>query len=169
MISIYRLLGVLASVALAFYVILLLAAMKLPLFLVTREHVVLTLAGIAGMILSMGMAVDANVLAFERVKEELRRGKSFKTAIDTGFRKAWPSVRDGNTSTLITCGILFTISTSIIRGFAITLSLGIFISLFTAIVVSKWLCHKMASSPLVQRLELLGVKNSDSSPVKINA
>ena len=169
MISIYRLLGVLASVALAFYVILLLAAMKLPLFLVTREHVVLTLAGIAGMILSMGMAVDANVLAFERVKEELRRGKSFKTAIDTGFRKAWPSVRDGNTSTLITCGILFTIGTSIIRGFAITLSLGIFISLFTAIVVSKWLCHKMASSPLVQRLELLGVKNSDSSPVKINA
>jgi protein-export membrane protein SecD len=162
MIVIYRVLGVLASIALIFYVILLLAFMKLPILLVTREHVVLTLAGIAGMILSMGMAVDANVLAFERIKEELRNGKLYKTAVETGFRKAWPSVRDGNTSTLITCGILFIIGTSIIRGFAITLAIGIFISLFTAIVVSRWLCKKMTTSPLVQRPELLGVSHIET-------
>ncbi len=164
MILIYRLLGVLASLALLFYVILLMASMKLPILLVSREHVVLTLAGIAGMILSMGMAVDANVLAFERIKEELRRGKLYRTAVDTGFRKAWPSVRDGNTSTLITCAILFTIGTSIIRGFAITLSIGIFISLFTAIVVSRWLCRRLANSPLAERMDLFGVKRSELPP-----
>ncbi|MFA5799414.1 MAG: protein translocase subunit SecD [Candidatus Peribacteraceae bacterium] len=164
MILIYRLLGVLASLALLFYVLLLMASMKLPILLVSREHVVLTLAGIAGMILSMGMAVDANVLAFERIKEELRRGKLYRTAVDTGFRKAWPSVRDGNTSTLITCAILFTIGTSIIRGFAITLSIGIFISLFTAIVVSRWLCRRLANSPLAERMDLFGVKRSELPP-----
>jgi preprotein translocase subunit SecD len=125
--------------------------------------VVLTLAGIAGMILSMGMAVDANVLAFERIKEELRRGKMLKTAVEVGFRKAWPSVRDGNTSTLITCAILFTIGTSIIRGFAITLAIGIFISLFTAIVVTRWLCRKLADSPLADRTELFGVKREHTT------
>jgi preprotein translocase subunit SecD len=164
MILIYRLLGVLASFALILYVILLVAAMKLPLLLITKEHVVLTLAGIAGMILSMGMAVDANVLAFERIKEELRRGKMLSTAVDTGFRKAWPSVRDGNVSTLITCAILFTIGTSIIRGFAITLSMGILISLFTAMVVSHWLCRQIARTPMAQRLELFGVKKAELSP-----
>lgn len=157
MIIIYRLLGVIANIALLFYVILLISATKLPLLLITNEHVVLTLAGIAGIILSMGMAVDANVLAFERVKEELRRGKSLRTAVDTGFDKAWASVRDGNVSTLITCGILFLIGTSIIRGFAITLSIGIMISMFTSMVVSKWLCRKIASSPLAHRSELFGV------------
>lgn len=158
MILIYRLLGVVASAALIFYVILLLASTKLPILLISKEYVVLTLAGIAGMILSMGMAVDANVLAFERIKEELRKGKMFKTAVETGFKKAWPSVRDGNTSTLITCAILFTIGTSIIRGFAVTLSIGIFISLFTAIIVSRWLCRQIAKTPLADRPELFGVK-----------
>ncbi len=158
LITIYRLLGILASLALLFYVFLLVASTKLPIGLISHEYIVLTLAGIAGIILSMGMAVDANVLAFERVKEELRKGKMFKTAVETGFRKAWPSVRDGNTSTLITCGILFTVGTSIIRGFAVTLSIGIFISLFTAIVVTRWLCRRIAESPLAERLELFGVK-----------
>jgi len=158
MISIYRLLGVIASITLILYVILLIAAMKLPILLVSKQHVVLTLAGIAGMILSMGMAVDANVLVFERIKEELKKGKVFKTAVDTGFKKAWPSIRDGNVSTLITCAILFIVGTSIIRGFAVTLSIGIFISLFTAIVVTRWLCGIIASSPLSHRLELFGVK-----------
>jgi protein-export membrane protein SecD len=161
MIIIYRVLGVMASLALILYVIILITAMKLPLMLVTKEHVVLTLAGIAGMILSMGMAVDANVLAFERIKEELRRGKMLSTAVDTGFRKAWPSVRDGNVSTLITCAILFTIGTSIIRGFAITLAMGIFISLFTAMVVSHWLCRQIAKTPMANRPELFGVKKSE--------
>lgn len=161
LIFIYRLLGILASIALIFYVLLLLASTKLPIGLISHQYVVLTLAGIAGIILSMGMAVDANVLAFERVKEELRKGKLYRTAVDTGFRKAWPSVRDGNTSTLITCAILFTIGTSIIRGFAVTLAIGIFISLFTAIVVSRWLCRRIAHSPLAERLELFGVKKGE--------
>ena len=159
--SIYRLLGLVSGVALLFYVILLVASTKLPIGLISNQYVVLTLAGIAGVILSMGMAVDANVLAFERVKEELRKGKMFRTAVETGFKKAWPSVRDGNTSTLITCAILFTIGTSIIRGFAVTLAIGIFISLFTAIIVSRWLCRKIAESPLAERIDLFGIRKEE--------
>ncbi len=162
MIFIYRFLGVVASIALFTYVILLVASTKLPILLISNQYIVLSLAGIAGIILSMGMAVDANVLAFERVKEELKKGKLFKTAVETGFKKAWPSVRDGNFSTLITCAILFTIGTSIIRGFAVTLSIGIFISLFTAIIVSRWLCRVIAGSPLAERLELFGVKKDEN-------
>ncbi len=162
MIIIYRLLGVIASLALVTYVVILVASTKLPILLISNQYIVLTLAGIAGIILSMGMAVDANVLAFERVKEELSKGKMFKTAVETGFKKAWPSVRDGNFSTLITCGILFAIGTSIVRGFAITLSIGIFISLFTGIIVSRWLCRVIARSPLAERIDLFGVKRSES-------
>ncbi|MBP9850161.1 MAG: protein translocase subunit SecD [Candidatus Peribacteraceae bacterium] len=158
LILVYRVLGVVASLALVAYIVLLVASTKLPLLLVSNQHVVLTLAGIAGIILSMGMAVDANVLAFERIKEELTKGKTFKTAVETGFKKAWPSVRDGNLSTLITCAILFMIGTSIIRGFAITLTIGIFISLFTGILVSRWLCRQIALSPLAERLDLFGIK-----------
>lgn len=158
MIFVYRALGVVAVLALVTYIVLLIASTKLPILLISNQYVVLTLAGIAGIILSMGMAVDANVLAFERIKEELKKGKTFKTAVETGFKKAWPSVRDGNLSTLITCIILFTIGTSIIRGFAVTLAIGIFISLFTGIIVSRWFCRLIASSPLAQRPELFGVK-----------
>lgn len=155
---IYRALGVVAILALMTYVVLLIASTKLPILLISNQYVVLTLAGIAGIILSMGMAVDANVLAFERIKEELAKGKTLKTAVETGFKKAWPSVRDGNVSTLITCAILFSIGTSIIRGFAVTLSIGIFISLFTGIIVSRWFCRVLASSALANRPELFGVK-----------
>ncbi len=162
MIIIYRMLGVMAAIALFFYVLLLIASMKLPILLVSNQFVVLTLAGIAGMILSMGMAVDANVLAFERVKEELRKGKSLKTAVETGFKRAWPSVRDGNMSTLITCAILFVIGTSIIRGFAITLAIGIFLSLFTSIIVSRWLCRHLAMSAFAERHNLFGVKPEET-------
>jgi len=151
---IYRTLGFIANITLAFYVVLLIAAMKLPLFLVTQQYVVLTLAGIAGMILSMGMAVDANVLIFERIKEELKKGKLMKTAVETGFKRAWPSIRDGNFSTLITCAILFSIGTSIIKGFSITLTVGIIISMFTAVVVSRWMCRKFAVSPLGEKMAL---------------
>jgi protein-export membrane protein SecD len=152
LIVIYRSLGVIASIALLVYTILMIAMMKLPLLLITNSYVVLTLAGIAGIILSMGMAVDANVLVFERIYEELHKGKPFKIAVETGFKRAWPSVRDGNTSTLITCGILFIIGTSIIRGFSIALSLGILTSLFTGMVVSHYLCRKLAHSPLAEKL-----------------
>lgn len=162
MIIVYRLFGVIASIALIIYTALIIAGMKLPVFLVTDQYVVLTLAGIAGIILSMGMAVDANVLAFERIKEELKKGKTYKTAVDTGFKKAWPSIRDGNISTLITSAILFTIGTSIIRGFAATLTIGIFISIFTSYVVSRWLCRLLVGSPLSERMDLFGVKKSES-------
>ncbi|MCK4553757.1 protein translocase subunit SecD [Candidatus Parcubacteria bacterium] len=130
MVIFYRLPGLLAVFALAIYGILILAIFKL-------WPVTLTLSGIAGFILSIGMAVDANVLIFERFKEELRAGKPLANAIEEGFARAWPSIRDGNFSTLITCFILIQFSTSVVKGFAITLGLGIIISMFSAIVITK--------------------------------
>ena len=100
---------------------------------------VLTLSGIAGVILSIGMAVDANILIFERIKEELRVGEKFSDAVATGFDKAWSSIRDSNISSLITCFILFALGTSIIKAFAITLAIGIFVSMFTAITFTRYL------------------------------
>lgn len=126
----YRLPGLLAVFALAIYGALILAIFKL-------WPVTLTLSGLAGFILSIGMAVDANVLIFERLKEELRSGKPLDNAIEEGFMRAWPSIRDGNVSTLITCFILIQFSTSIIKGFAITLGLGVLISMFSAIVITR--------------------------------
>jgi protein-export membrane protein SecD len=151
-------LGVAAVLALGFCVVLFVASLKLPLLLISNQYVVLSLAGIAGIILSIGMAVDANVLVFERIKEEMRKGKTFKTAMDVGFKRAWPSIRDGNASTLITAAILFTIGTSIIRGFSVTLVMGILISLFTALIVTRWIVSHLAKSPLLQRPEMIGVK-----------
>ncbi len=130
MILFYRIPGVLAVLSLAIYGALVLAIFKL--FSVT-----LTLAGVAGFILSVGMAVDANVLIFERLKEELRLGKSMGSAIEEGFARAWSSIRDGNVSTLITCFILATFTTSIVKGFAITLGIGVLVSMFSAIVITK--------------------------------
>lgn len=128
----YRLPGLISVFALTVYVALTLAVMKLI-------GVTLTLAGIAGFVLSIGMAVDANVLIFERLKEELKDGKSLKAAVEEGFLRAWTSIRDGNTSTLITCALLMFFGSSFVKGFAITLGLGIFISLFTAITVTRML------------------------------
>ncbi len=163
MLVIYRVLGAIAVGALTLYVILLIALMKLPLLLITQHNIVLTLAGIAGIILSIGMAVDANVLIFERMKEEMKKGKSLTTAADTGFKRAWPSIRDGNSSTLITSAILFVIGTSIIRGFAVTLAMGIVLSLFTAIVVTRWLLHRILESPMAERNELFGGRKEGSA------
>jgi preprotein translocase subunit SecD len=105
----------------------------------------LTLPGIAGFILSIGMAVDANVLIFERLKEELRSGRTLRQAIDLGWSRAWPSIRDSNSSTLITCLILYifgnTFGASIVKGFSINLALGVVISLFTAIIVTRTYLH----------------------------
>lgn len=148
MILFYRAFGVVASLALSFYAVIFLALFKLPLFLFSNQYMVLTLAGAAGLILSIGMAVDTNVLVFERVKEELRKGKSLKTAIEIGFEKAWPSVRDSNISTIITCVLLFMIGTSIVRGFAVTLGIGVLISMFTGMVVSRWIIGNVASTSL---------------------
>ncbi len=136
----YRLAGLLAVLALTIYTTITLTLYKLSAF-VPGYTVVLTLAGIAGFILSIGMAVDANILIFERMKEELRAGKSFVAAVEAAFDRAWTSIRDSNVSTLITCTILYLTSadTPIIRGFAITLALGVLVSMFTAVVVTRTL------------------------------
>ncbi|MDP2663864.1 MAG: protein translocase subunit SecD [bacterium] len=130
MVLFYRLPGLLASLALTVYVAVLLAIFKII-------PVTLTLAGIGGFVLSIGMAIDANILIFSRMKEELKEGKSFPQAIDDGFSRAWPSIRDGNLTTLIVAAILFGFGTSFIKGFALTLSLGILLSMFSAIIISK--------------------------------
>ncbi len=130
MIFYYRLPGLMAICALAVYSLVILAVFKL--FSIT-----LTLAGVAGFILSIGMAVDANVLIFERTKEELRSGKSLSLSIEEGFKRAWLSIRDSNASSLITCVILAWFGTSIIKGFAITLGIGILVSMFSAITVTR--------------------------------
>lgn len=130
----YRVPGVVATVALAIYAAIVFALFKLI-------PVTLTVAGIAGFILSIGMAVDANILIFERTKEELRAGRSAVAAIDAGFSRAWNSIRDSNFSTLITCLILFWFGSqfgaSIIQGFALTLGIGVVVSMFTAITVTR--------------------------------
>ena len=108
--------------------------------------------------MSIGMAVDANVLIFERFKEELRSGKPLDSAIEEGFMRAWPSIRDGNVSTLITCFILIQFSTSIIKGFAITLSLGVLISMFSAIVITRNFLRLASGEWLEKNKWLLGVK-----------
>ena len=130
MIFYYRLPGLMAICALVVYSLVVLALFKL--FSIT-----LTLAGVAGFILSIGMAVDANVLIFERTKEELRSGKNLSLSIEEGFKRAWLSIRDSNASSLITCVILAWFGTSIIKGFAITLGIGILVSMFSAITVSR--------------------------------
>jgi protein-export membrane protein SecD len=154
MILMYRMLGVMADLALTLYAILLTASLKLPVLLVTSNYVVLTLAGMAGIILSIGMAVDANVLVFERMKEELRKGKLVKTAVEASFKHAWPAIRDSNVSSLITCAILFLIGSSIVRGFAVTLAIGVFLSLFTAVTVTRWLLRRLAATPLADKRSL---------------
>jgi len=130
MILFYRLPGLLAVIALIIYGAVVLAIFKIL-------GITLTLAGIAGFILSIGMAVDANVLIFERLKEELRLGKTFVAAVDEGFSRAWPSIRDGNISTIITCIILVLFTTSLVKGFAITLLIGVILSMASAIFVTK--------------------------------
>lgn len=126
----YRLPGLVADVALVSYVIISLSIFKLV-------PVTLTAAGLAGFILSIGMAVDANVLIFERTKEELKKGKNIRESITEGFSRAWLSIRDSNISSIITAVILFWLGTSAIKGFALTFGIGVLVSMFTAISVSR--------------------------------
>lgn len=127
---IYKFPGFLASISLIIYGLLVLAFFKLA-------SITLTLAGIGGFILSLGMAVDANVLIFSRLREELREGKSLQQAIDQAFLRAWPSIRDGNFTTLIVALILFGVGTSFVQGFATTLIIGILLSIFASMVITK--------------------------------
>jgi len=130
----YRLFGFLADLALIIYALVTLSLFKLI-------PVTLTLPGIAGFLVSVGMAVDANILIFERIREELRQGRTLERAIDAGFRRAWTSILDSNISTWITCGILYLFGSSfgatVVKGFAITLALGVLVSMFTAITVTR--------------------------------
>jgi preprotein translocase subunit SecD len=134
----YRLPGFIADLALIVYALITLMLFKLI-------PVVLSLPGIAGFVLGIGMAVDANILIFERLKEELRAGRTLRQAIDLGWSRAWPSIRDANISTLITCLILFifgnTFGASVVKGFSVTLSLAVLVSLFTAIIVTRTFLH----------------------------
>ena len=147
MIIFYRLLGVFASISLSIYIILML-------FLFKIIPVTLTLAGIGGFILSIGMAVDANVLIFARVQEEFKKQASFKMALEEGFRRAWPSIRDGNLTTLIVAFILFGVGSSFVKGFATTLSIGIFISMFSAIYITQNLLRCFAPNNLKKSRKL---------------
>lgn len=149
----YRLPGVLASLALIIYAIIALAVfIFIP--------VTMTLAGIAGFIISVGMAIDANILIFERMKEEIREGRSILAAIDAGFYRAWTSIRDSNISTLITCVVLYYFGSGLIRGFALTLGIGVIVSMFSAITISHTFLRLIAATPLVKNFKLWGAKAS---------
>jgi len=154
MICWYRLPGFISVIALIIYTVVVLMIFKLI-------PVTLTLAGIAGFVLSVGMAVDANILIFERTKEELKQGKSLGGAIDEGFSRAWTSIRDSNVSSLITCAVLFWLGTSIIKGFAFTLAIGILVSMFSAIFVTRNFMKLVMSQKLENKLWLFGVKKRD--------
>ncbi|MBI4054323.1 MAG: protein translocase subunit SecD [Candidatus Doudnabacteria bacterium] len=152
MIVFYRLPGFLAVVALLIYSLVSLALFKI-------FNITLTIAGITGFILSIGMAIDANILIFERTKEELARGKDVVRAVEDGFARAWTSIRDSNVSSLITTFVLGYFGTSIIRGFAITLSMGIIVSMFSALTVTKTFLRITTMSKFFQNHRLFGVKN----------
>lgn len=135
MIAFYGIYGIIADLALLIYSLTVLAIFRTGLFILPQ--VTLTLAGIAGFILSIGMAVDANILTFERIKEEFRAGKSPSLALNQGFSRSWTSIRDSNISTLMTSAILYIFGTSVVKGFAITLAIGVLVSMFSAIIVTR--------------------------------
>lgn len=162
MILYYRLPGLLSVVALLIY-----SSVVFALFKVIP--VTLTLAGIAGFILSIGMAVDANVLIFARLKDELRNGRTIRTGIEAGFDHAWPSIRDSNISTMITCAILYWFGrytgASIIQGFALTLFIGVLVSMFTAIVVTRSLLRFLLNLTPITNQWWLGVEKTERQSV----
>ncbi|TSC57047.1 MAG: Protein translocase subunit SecD [Parcubacteria group bacterium Gr01-1014_18] len=144
MVLYYRLAGLVASLALIVYTILTLAVFK-------WVGVTLTLSGIAGFVLSIGMAVDANILIYERLKEELRSGRGLRSAMDIAFSRAWFSIRDSNFSSILTCVILIWMGTGLIKGFAITLMIGVLVSMFTAITVTRFILRSLAVSAVEKR------------------
>jgi preprotein translocase subunit SecD len=143
----YRLSGVVASIALVLNILLLLAGLG-------YFHATLTLPGIAGIVLTLGMAVDANVLIFERIREELRLGKPPRAAVEAGFSRAWSAILDGNVTTLIAAAMLFQFGTGPIKGFAVTLSLGLLANLFTAVFVCKFIFDSALAFRPIQRLSI---------------
>ena len=150
----YRLPGLVASFSLLYYAVLVLALFRLI-------PVTLTLAGIAGFVLSVGMAVDANILIFERTKEELRSGKSLAQAIEAGFARAWNSILDSNVSSLITASILYLFGSSVIQGFALVLIIGVLASMFTAIVVTRSILRVVVTREWARKAWLYGVTDAE--------
>lgn len=149
MLLFYRLSGLIANISLALYVTLLLVVLKM-------FNATLTLPGIAGIILSMGMAVDANVLIFERFKEEYRNGKTLRAAMDAGFTRAFSTILDSNVTTLIAAVVLFFLGTGPIKGFAITLGIGIVLSMFTAITVTRFMLKSFMNANLFKSGKIFG-------------
>ncbi len=145
----YKLSGLVANIALLLYVMLLLGAMKLL-------DATLTLPGIAGVILGVGMAVDANVLIFERFKEEARSGKTLRAALDAGFTRAFATILDSNVTTLFAALVLFYMGTGPVKGFAITLALGIVISMFTAVTITKLMLKSLIGSGIIKNSKFFG-------------
>jgi preprotein translocase subunit SecD len=151
MVAYYRLPGMIAVIALLYYTALTYAVFRLV-------PVTLTLAGVAGFILSIGMAVDANVLTFERLKEELRSGKSLRNAVEEGRRRAYPSILYSNLATIMTAGILFWFGTGTVKGFALTLAIGVAVSFFTAVIVTQMLLHGAIEIGSLRQRRLYGVE-----------
>jgi preprotein translocase subunit SecD len=150
----YRLPGVIACIALVFYTVINYALYR-------TIPVTLTLAGIAGFVLSVGMAVDANVLIFERLKEELRAGKSLPAAVEAGFDRAWNSILDSNVSTLMTAGILWYFGTSTVKGFALVLIIGVLVSLFTAVSLSRMMLRIVVRQKWARKASYYGVTEEE--------
>ncbi len=154
MLLIYRVPGLIADISLVIYSIILFALFK-------AIPVTLTLAGIAGFILSVGMAVDANILIFERTKEELLAGRNLFTAINSGFDRAFTSILDSNVTTIITCIILYFLGTSVVKGFALTLAIGVAVSMFSAITVTKNFMHLVFGTGDLKYPALFGLRKED--------
>ena len=154
MILFYRLPGVVAAFALVYYTIIVYAIFRIV-------PVTLTLAGIAGFVLSVGMAVDANILIFERMKEELRVGKSLPAAVEAGFNRAWNSILDSNVSSLITATILYAFGSSTIRGFALVLIIGVLVSMFSAIVVTRSILRVVVRQDWARKASLYGLRDDE--------
>ena len=159
MIAVYKVLGFIASVALLLYVL-------MDLWIMAGIGSVLTLPGIAGIILSIGMAVDANVIIFSRIREEISQGRTIRVAVDQGFKHALTTVLDAQITTLIACIVLYEIGSTTVKGFALTLMIGIIVSIFTAVVITQLFIGNLAHSAKFARNKYFGV-NEDGSPKKI--
>jgi len=154
MLTYYRLTGLVASFALVYYTLVMYSIFRLV-------PVTLTLAGVAGFVLSIGMAVDANILIFERMKEELRLGKSLPAAVEAGFNRAWNSILDSNVSSLITATILYMFGSSVIRGFALVLIIGVLVSMFSAIVVTRTILRVVVRQRWARRASRYGLRDDE--------
>jgi preprotein translocase subunit SecD len=154
LVAVYRALGVVADVALLIFAVLLWG-------LIVAIPVTMTLPGIAGIVLSVGVAADANIVIFERIKEEIRRGKTPRTAIQTGYQKGFHAILDGNITTLITAFILFALTSGSVRGFAVLLCIGVILSMFTAIVVTRALLGVISGRGIHLSPGMIGVSKQE--------